>query len=182
VELLKRLVARSEALIEGFRPGVMERLGLGPEDLKSLNPDLVYGRMTGWGQSGPRAQTAGHDLNYISVSGAAWYSANPGEPPFAPPTLVGDIGGGALYLAVGVLSGVLAARAGRGGCVVDAAIVDGSAHMMNLLMALRSRRRHVDAARQEACLTDRTGAAATPAPTAVSSPCSAWSRNSTLSS
>lgn len=136
VNLLKRLVVRSEALIEGFRPGVMERLSLGPEDLKPINPDLVYGRMTGWGQTGPRSQTAGHDLNYISVSGAAWYSANPGEPPFAPPTLVGDIGGGALYLAVGVLSGVLAARAGHGGCVVDAAIVDGSAHMMNLLMAL----------------------------------------------
>jgi alpha-methylacyl-CoA racemase len=137
VDLLKKMVARSEALIEGFRPGVMERLGLGPEDLKSLNMDLVYGRMTGWGQTGPRARTAGHDLNYISVSGAAWYSSNPGEPPFAPPTLVGDIGGGALYLAVGVLAGVFAARAGRGGCVVDAAIVDGSAHMMNLLMTLR---------------------------------------------
>lgn len=136
VKLLKRLIARAEALIEGFRPGVMERLGLGPEDLKPLNPDLVYGRMTGWGQFGPRAQTAGHDLNYIGISGAAWYAANPGEPPFAPPTLVGDIGGGALYLAVGVLAGVLAARGGRGGCVVDAAIVDGSAHMMNLLMAL----------------------------------------------
>jgi alpha-methylacyl-CoA racemase len=92
--------------------------------------------MTGWGQTGPRAQTAGHDLNYISLSGAAWYASNQGEPPFTPPTLVGDIGGGALYLVAGVLAGVMAARAGRGGTVVDAAIVDGSAHMMNLLMAL----------------------------------------------
>ncbi|MCY0146800.1 CoA transferase [Hoeflea sp. G2-23] len=136
VDRLQRLVARSEALIEGFRPGVMERLGLGPEDLAVINADLVYGRMTGWGQGGPRAMTAGHDLNYISVSGAAWFSGSPGEPPLTPPTLVGDIGGGALYLTVGVLAGVMAARAGRGGCVVDAAIVDGSAHMMNLLMAL----------------------------------------------
>jgi len=136
IAVLKTLVSRSEALVEGFRPGVMERLGLGPDELLAINPDLVYGRMTGWGQTGPRAQTAGHDLNYVSLSGAAWYASNQGEPPFTPPTLVGDIGGGALYLVAGVLSGVMAARAGRGGTVVDAAIVDGSAHMMNLLMAL----------------------------------------------
>ncbi len=136
IAVLRKLVTRSEALVEGFRPGVMERLGLGPDDLSKCNPDLVYGRMTGWGQSGPRAQTAGHDLNYVSVSGAAWYAGNAGETPFTPPTLVGDIGGGALYLVAGVLAGVMAARAGRGGTVVDAAIVDGSAHMMNLLMAL----------------------------------------------
>lgn len=136
VTALKTLVSRSEALIEGFRPGVMERLGLGPDDLSAVNPDLVYGRMTGWGQTGPRAQTAGHDLNYVSLSGAAWYASNSGETPFTPPTLVGDIGGGALYLVTGVLAGAMAARAGRGGTVVDAAIVDGSAHMMNLLMAL----------------------------------------------
>jgi len=136
VAVLKTLVLRSEALVEGFRPGVMERLGLGPDDLSAVNPDLVYGRMTGWGQTGPRAQTAGHDLNYVSLSGAAWYASNPGEAPFTPPTLVGDIGGGALYLVTGILAGVMSARAGRGGTVVDAAIVDGSAHMMNLLMAL----------------------------------------------
>jgi len=136
IAVLKTLVSRSEALIEGFRPGVMERLGLGPDDLSAVNPDLVYGRMTGWGQTGPRAQTAGHDLNYVSLSGAAWYASNSGETPFTPPTLVGDIGGGALYLVTGILAGVMAARAGRGGTVVDAAIVDGSAHMMNLLMAL----------------------------------------------
>ena len=136
VALLKKLVARSEALIEGFRPGVMERLELGPEHLFKVNSSLVYGRMTGWGQTGPRAQTAGHDLNYVSLSGAAWYAGNAGETPFPPPTLVGDIGGGALYLVAGILAGVMAARSGRGGTVVDAAVVDGSAHMMNLLMAL----------------------------------------------
>lgn len=136
VATLKTLVRRSEALVEGFRPGVMERLGLGPDELSTVNPDLVYGRMTGWGQTGPRAQTAGHDLNYVSLSGAAWYASNQGEAPFTPPTLVGDIGGGALYLVAGILAGVMAARSGRGGTVVDAAIVDGSAHMMNLLMAL----------------------------------------------
>lgn len=136
VALLRKLVARSEALVEGFRPGVMERLELGPEDLFKVNPDLVYGRMTGWGQTGPRAQTAGHDLNYVSLSGAAWYAGNADETPFPPPTLVGDIGGGALYLVAGILAGVMAARSGRGGTVVDAAVVDGSAHMMNLLMAL----------------------------------------------
>ncbi|MDP3525923.1 MAG: CaiB/BaiF CoA-transferase family protein [Hoeflea sp.] len=138
IAVLRKLVARSEALVEGFRPGVMERLGLGPKDLAAVNPDLVYGRMTGWGQAGPRAATAGHDLNYIALSGAAWYGSNPGEPPFTPPTLVGDIGGGALYLVAGILAGVMAARAGRGGTVVDAAIVDGSAHMMNLMMTMAS--------------------------------------------
>ncbi|WP_163848481.1 CaiB/BaiF CoA transferase family protein [Pseudooceanicola aestuarii] len=130
------LIARADGLIEGFRPGVMERLGLGPEACHAANPALVYGRMTGWGQEGPRAQQAGHDLNYIGVSGALWYAALPGQPPVTPPTLVGDIGGGALYLAMGMLAGLLKARATGRGSVVDAAIVDGSAHMMNLLMSM----------------------------------------------
>lgn len=134
--VMRRLIARSDALIEGFRPGVMERLGLGPQEAHALNPGLVYGRMTGWGQDGPRALQAGHDLNYISLSGAAWYASPPGQPPFTPPTMVGDIGGGALYLVAGILSGILRVARGGAGCVVDAAIVDGSAHMMNLLMAL----------------------------------------------
>lgn len=133
-----RLCAGADALIEGLRPGVMERLGLGPDILMAANPKLVYGRLTGWGQAGPLAQSAGHDINYVSLSGAAWYSAQAGAAPVPPPTMVGDIGGGALYLAIGILSGVLKARETGKGTVVDAAIVDGSAHMMNLLLSLRA--------------------------------------------
>lgn len=133
----RKLIATADALIEGFRPGVMERLGLGPEVCHADNPALVFGRMTGWGQSGPRAETAGHDLNYIATSGALHYASEPGAPPITPATLVGDIGGGALYLVVGLLSGILNARTTGRGTVVDAAIVDGSAHMMSLLMAIR---------------------------------------------
>ena len=135
-EVVLRLVERADGLIEGYRPGVMERLGLGPDDCLALNPRLIYGRMTGWGQDGPLAHAAGHDMNYIGVSGALWYSSLPGQPPFASPTLVGDIGGGALYLVVGMLAGILNARSTGKGTVVDAAIVDGSAHMMNLMMSL----------------------------------------------
>ncbi|KAA3451668.1 CoA transferase [Mesorhizobium sp. SARCC-RB16n] len=136
VAVLMRLIATADGLIEGFRPGVMERLGLGPEACLAVNPSLVYGRMTGWGQDGPLAGTAGHDMNYIGLSGALWYASLPSEPPMAPPTLVGDIGGGALYLVIGMLAGIMNARACSQGTVVDAAIVDGSAHMMNLLMSL----------------------------------------------
>ena len=132
-----KLVARADALIEGFRPGVMERLGLGPEACHAVNPTLVFGRMTGWGQSGPLAHAAGHDLNYIAMSGALWYSSAPQDAPVSPATLVGDIGGGAMYLVSGVLAGILQAKTSGQGTVVDAAIYDGSAHMMNLLMALR---------------------------------------------
>jgi acetyl-CoA hydrolase len=131
-----RLIALADALIEGMRPGVMERLGLGPDACHALNPRLVYGRMTGWGQSGPLAGAAGHDNNYIALSGALWYAGNPGDCPVAPPTLVGDLGGGALYLAVGLLAGILQSRTSGKGTVVDAAIVDGSAHLMNLVLAL----------------------------------------------
>ena len=133
-----RLVAGADVLIEGMRPGVMERLGLGPDVCLARKPSLVYGRMTGWGQDGPLAQTAGHDLNYIALSGALWYAGQPESPPLAPPTLVGDLGGGALYLAMGVLAAVLHARGTGQGQVVDAAIVDGSANLMNLLLSLQS--------------------------------------------
>lgn len=134
-DLVLRLVAGCDALIEGMRPGVMERLGLGPDVCLARQPKLVYGRMTGWGQSGPWAQCAGHDINYIALSGALSYSGEAGRTPVAPPTLVGDLGGGALYLVVGILAGLLQARSGGGGQVVDAAIVDGSANLMNLLLA-----------------------------------------------
>ena len=137
IETFKALIATADGLIEGFRPGVMEKLGIGPADCQAINPALVYGRMTGWGQDGPLSRVAGHDLNYISLSGALWPAALPGDAPVTPPTMVGDIGGGALYLVVGMLAGVLNARATGTGTVVDAAIYDGSAHMMNLLMTLR---------------------------------------------
>ena len=135
VDAVLRLVDGADALIEGMRPGVMERLGLGPDACLARNPRLVYGRMTGWGQDGPLAQAAGHDINYIALSGALWFSGAPGQPPMAPPTLVGDLGGGALYLAMGVLAALLSARRTGAGQVIDAAIVDGSANLMNLLLS-----------------------------------------------
>ncbi len=137
-ELVLRLAESCDALIEGMRPGVMERLGLGPDACLKRNPRLVYGRMTGWGQSGPLAQAAGHDLNYIALSGALWYAGQPGQPPLAPPTLVGDLGGGALYLALGILAGITHARTSGQGQVVDAAIVDCSANLMNLLLSIHA--------------------------------------------
>lgn len=136
-DLVLKLVDDADALIEGMRPGVMERLGLGPDVLMTRNPRLVYGRMTGWGQTGPMAHVAGHDNNYISLSGALYYNGTPAEPPSSAITAIGDIGGGALYLAVGVLAGLLKARETGRGTVVDAAIVDGSAHMLQLLLATR---------------------------------------------
>ncbi|QEY62970.1 CoA transferase [Metapseudomonas lalkuanensis] len=138
VETVLRLVESCDAMIEGMRPGVMERLGLGPDVCLARNPKLIYGRMTGWGQHGPLAQAAGHDLNYIALSGALWWSGQPGDAPMSPPSLVGDIGGGSLYLAVGLLAGIMNARATGRGQVVDAAIVDGSAHMLNLMLGLKS--------------------------------------------
>ena len=138
VDAVLRLVADADVLIEGMRPGVMERLGLGPDACLARNPRLAYGRMTGWGQDGPLAQAAGHDINYIALSGALWFSGAPDAPPMAPPTLVGDLGGGALYLAMGVLAAVLSARQTGVGQVVDAAIVDGSASLMNLMLSLHA--------------------------------------------
>lgn len=136
-ETVLRLIEDADALIEGMRPGVMERLGLGPDVCLGRNSRLVYGRMTGWGQDGPLSQAAGHDNNYISVSGALYHNGGAAAPPSSAITLVGDIGGGALYLAVGLLSGILNARSTGKGTVVDAAIVDGSAHMMQLLLGMK---------------------------------------------
>ncbi len=135
---LKILITKADGLIEGMRPGVMERLGLGPDVCLALNPRLAYGRVTGWGQDGPLAQAAGHDINYIALSGALWYAGKPGDPPFAPPTLVGDIAGGALYLTIGMLAALLQAQRTNKGDVIDAAMVDGSAHMMNLILSLKA--------------------------------------------
>jgi alpha-methylacyl-CoA racemase len=125
------LLTHADALIEGFRPGVMERLGLGPEVVEARNPRLVYGRMTGWGQHGPLAQAAGHDINYISVTGAL-AAIGTAEKPVPPLNLVGDFGGGALYLVVGVLAALLEARKSGRGQVVDAAMCDGAASLMSM--------------------------------------------------
>ncbi|MGY4313613.1 CaiB/BaiF CoA transferase family protein [Bradyrhizobium sp. JR3.5] len=135
VDVVLRLVERADVLIEGMRPGVMERLGIAPEVCLERRPSLIYGRMTGWGQHGPLSHSAGHDGNYTALSGALWYASPPGIAPVAPPTLIGDVGGGALYLAIGLLAGVLKARQSGRGQVIDAAIVDGSAHMLNLLLS-----------------------------------------------
>ena len=123
------LLANADALIEGFRPGVMERLGLGPDLVLARNPRLVYGRMTGWGQEGPLAQAAGHDINYISLTGAL-AAIGPAERPVPPLNLVGDFGGGALYLVVGVLAAMLEAAKSGKGQVVDAAMCDGAASLL----------------------------------------------------
>ena len=173
VATLKKLIATADGLVEGFRPGVMEKLGLGPDACHAVNPKLVYGRMTGWGQDGPMSAMAGHDMNYIGLSGALWYASLPGQPPVAPPTLVGDIGGGALYLSIGMLAGILNARSTGKGTVVDAAIVDGSAHMMNLLMALGRKTPTV----VQACWTGHIGAAATFAPMVAFSVCNVWNQS-----
>jgi alpha-methylacyl-CoA racemase len=131
-ELMLRLIERADALLEGFRPGVMERFGLGPEVCLEHNPRLVYARMTGWGQEGPLAARAGHDINYISLAGALHHIGRAGQPPTPPLTLVGDFGGGGLYLALGVLCALLErVRSGRGQ-VVDVAMVDGVASLMSI--------------------------------------------------
>ncbi|WP_404816477.1 CaiB/BaiF CoA transferase family protein [Streptomyces thermolineatus] len=129
------LVARADVLIEGYRPGVAERLGVGPAECLARNPGLVYGRMTGWGQDGPLAPHAGHDIGYLAVSGVLGMigpAGEPGAPPSVPANLLGDYAGGSLYLVVGVLAAVLRARATGAGQVVDAAIVDGAAHLSSL--------------------------------------------------
>jgi alpha-methylacyl-CoA racemase len=135
-DLVLALSEKADAVMEGFRPGVMERLGLGPDVLLSRNPRLVYGRMTGYGQSGPLSQRAGHDINYIAVSGALWPLGRAGEPPTPPMNLVGDFGGGALFLVMGMLAALLSARSTGEGQVVDAAMVDGSASMLSMMHSL----------------------------------------------
>src|SRR6266852_4316297 len=132
-----RMVGKADALIEGFRPGVMERLGLGPDVCLGRNPKLVYGRMTGWGQEGPLAQAAGHDINYIALAGALYSIGRRGEAPVPPLNLVGDFGGGALYLALGVVAGILEAQKSGKGQVVDVALIDGASSLMAAIYGLR---------------------------------------------
>ena len=139
LERVRALVDSADALIEGFRPGVMERLGLGPEACAARNPRLVFGRITGWGQSGPMAREVGHDLNYIALSGALSMMGEPDRPPRPPLNVVGDYGGGAMVLVVGVLAALLEARTTGRGRVVDAAMTDGSALLTSLFHALGAR-------------------------------------------
>jgi alpha-methylacyl-CoA racemase len=136
-EAVLALSEQADALIEGFRPGVMERLGIGPDDVRARNPRLVYGRMTGYGQEGPMSQVAGHDINYISLAGVLGASRRTGERPMFALNLVGDYGGGAMFLAFGVVCGILEARRSGHGQTVDAAMVDGAALLTSLVYTLR---------------------------------------------
>jgi alpha-methylacyl-CoA racemase len=135
-DVVKRLVARADAIIEGFRPGVMERLGLGPDVLLEANPKLVFGRMTGFGQDGPLANAAGHDINYIALAGPLHAIGRHGEAPVPPLNLVGDFGGGGMFLAFGVVCALLEAQRSGKGQVVDAAMVDGAATLMALMFGM----------------------------------------------
>src|SRR5438309_6628264 len=143
VALVLDLLADADAVVEGFRPGVMERLGLGPDVVLARNPRLVYGRMTGWGQEGPLAQAAGHDINYISITGAL-AAIGTKDKPVPPLNLVGDFGGGALYLVVGVLAALLEASKSGKGQVVDAAMCDGAASLMSMFFDMTAMGRWTD--------------------------------------
>lgn len=138
IEVVLRLIERADAFIEGFRPGVTERLGVGPEVCLARNPKLVYGRMTGWGQDGPYATRAGHDINYISIAGALYPMGAAGCPPSIPLNLVGDFGGGGMLLAFGIMAALWESSLSGAGQVVDAAIVDGAAVMMTMFHAMRA--------------------------------------------
>nr|WP_295076149.1 CaiB/BaiF CoA-transferase family protein [uncultured Roseateles sp.] len=131
------LIEQADALIEGYRPGVMERLGLGPAVFEACNPKLVYGRVTGWGQSGPLAQAAGHDINYVALTGALSVASRAGQAPSLPATLLGDMAGGALFLALGLLSALLESQRSGRGQIIDAAMVDGVGCMSALIHSLR---------------------------------------------
>lgn len=136
-ETVLRLVEQADVLIEGFRPGVTERLGIGPDDCAARNPKLVYGRMTGWGQAGPIAAAAGHDINYIALTGAL-HAIGTADAPLHPLNLVGDFGGGALYLAFGLLAAVIEARESGTGQTVDCAMTDGAASLMTMFYGMHA--------------------------------------------
>ena len=138
VATLLDLVEQADGLIEGFRPGVMERLGIGPDECLARNPKLVFGRMTGWGQSGPYSQAAGHDINYISLAGALAHFGRKGEGPTPPLNMVGDFGGGGMFLALGVVAALLEAQQSGQGQVVDTAMVDGSAVLMTMFWSFKA--------------------------------------------
>jgi alpha-methylacyl-CoA racemase len=150
-DLVRRLAGRADVFVEGFRPGVAERLGLGPDDLRADHPELVYGRLTGWGQDGPLAETAGHDVDYIAVTGIL-HAIGPAAAPAVPLNLVGDLGGGAMYLVVGVLAALLERSRSGEGQVIDAAIVDGAAHLGTSLFGMLAAGKWAD--RRESNLID----------------------------
>jgi alpha-methylacyl-CoA racemase len=137
-----KLCEGADALFEGFRPGVAERLGVGPEQTMAANPKLVYGRMTGWGQTGPLSQAAGHDINYISISGAAAAIGSAGGKPVVPLNLIGDFGGGSMYLVMGMLAALLEAQKSGQGQVVDAAMTDGAASLMSMFYSFHNAGMH----------------------------------------
>ncbi|MBR9863794.1 MAG: CoA transferase [Rhodobacteraceae bacterium] len=137
IQTVKALLSEADALIEGMRPGVMERLGLGPDEVAAINPRLVYGRMTGWGQSGPLAHAAGHDINYIALSGAL-HAIGPDDTPVIPLNLIGDFGGGGMYMAYGIVCALLETTRSGLGQVVDTAITDGTAHLMSMIYAMHA--------------------------------------------
>ena len=138
IESLKQMIGKADVLFEGFRPGVMERLGIGPDECLSINPKLVYGRMTGWGQTGPLSKAAGHDINYISITGALYAMGRPGENPVPPLNLVGDFGGGGMFLVTGILAALIETQRSGKGQVVDAAMTDGSALLMAMFNSLHA--------------------------------------------
>ena len=138
VELARKLCSSADGIIEGFRPGVMERLGLGPEELLKDNPKLVYGRMTGWGQTGPYSQAAGHDINYIALAGALAHYGRKGEKPTPPINMVGDFGGGGMMLAFGMSSALLNVARGGEGQVIDCAMTDGTAALMGMIHGMKN--------------------------------------------
>ena len=138
VDLALKIIAGADGVIEGFRPGVMERLGLGPDVCHEKNPKLVYGRMTGWGQDGPLSQAAGHDLNYVALTGALWATGESDRKPTFPMNLLGDFGGGGMYLAFGMVSALLKAQRTGHGDVVDAAICDGTSSLMTFIHSRRA--------------------------------------------
>ncbi|MGK2872058.1 MAG: CaiB/BaiF CoA transferase family protein [Alphaproteobacteria bacterium] len=138
VETVLRLIEQADGLIEGYRPGVMERLGLGPDVCLRRNPKLIFGRMTGWGQTGPLAQAAGHDINYISIVGALNAIGPKDGPPVVPLNLIGDFGGGGLYLAMGLLAGIIEARVSGKGQVIDCAMTEGAAGLMTMFYGMKA--------------------------------------------
>ena len=144
VDVVLRLCEQADIIFEGFRPGVAERLGVGPEQCMAKNPKIVYGRMTGWGQDGPMANAAGHDINYISLTGALHAIGRKGERPVPPLNLVGDFGGGAMYLAFGLVCALFEAQKSGKGQVVDAAMVDGAASLMSMFWTFKNMGMHVE--------------------------------------